>query len=65
MTNLKQFQDYITANMKGKGRWYIEDYIRLNIQDGVFDDEDTDKMFKWLDDVYDLVLVDQKGELII
>ena len=65
MTNLKQFQAYIIANMKGKGRWYIEDYIRLNIQDGVFDDEDADKMFNWLDDVYDLVLVDQKGELII
>lgn len=58
MTNLKRFQAYIITNMKGKGRRYIEDYIRLNIQDGVFDDEDADKMFNWLDDVYDLVLVD-------
>lgn len=58
MTNLKQFQDYIITNMKGKGRWYIEDYIRLSIQDGTFNDEDANKMFSWLDDVYDLVLVD-------
>lgn len=58
MTNLKQFQDYIITNMKGKGRLYIEDYIRLSIQDGTFNDEDANKMFSWLDDVYDLVLVD-------
>lgn len=58
MTNLKQFQDYIIANMKGKGRWHIEDYIRLNIQDGVFNDEDANKMFSWLDEIYDLILVD-------
>ena len=58
MTNLKQFQDYIITNMKGKGRRYIEDYIRLSIQDGTFNDEDANKMFSWLDDVYDLVLVD-------
>ena len=58
MTNLKQFQDYIIANMKGKGRWHIEDYIRLNIQDGVFNDEDDNKMFSWLDEIYDLILVD-------
>ncbi len=58
MTNLKQFQDYIITNMKGKGRWYIEDYIRLNIQDGVFNDEDANKMFSWLDEIYDLILVD-------
>lgn len=58
MTNLKQFQDYIIANMKGKGRWYIEDYIRLSIQDGTFNDEDANKMFSWLDEIYDLILVD-------
>ena len=58
MTNLKPFQDYIILNMKGKGKWYIEDYIRLNIQDGAFDDEDAGKMFNWLDKIYDLVLVD-------
>lgn len=58
MTNLKQFQDYIIANMKGKGRWYIEDYICLCIQDGAFDSDDANKMFDWLDEVYDLVLAD-------
>lgn len=58
MANLKQFQDYIIANMKGKGKWYIEDYIRLNIQDGTFDEDDAEKMFDWLDKIYDLVLTD-------
>lgn len=44
--------------MKGKGRWYIKDYICLSIKDGTFNDEDANKMFSWLDEIYDLILVD-------